>query len=348
MSWTKTLVGFVGLGALMLGCAGAEGPDASSASADEALGASKSFTFTFAPGFERQHQHLAGAAGVADAQHASVHMGNAYWLERLSQASYNEAPTLAPALAAIGFPAIESRVFSNHCTGAAAIYVRAAGFAVVAFRGTEPQTWLDDGADALSFKVGWQGPGVVHAGFLLQFESLWSAQPSCGVPEGLGSFLTARPGGELYMTGFSLGAALATLAVARTYTDACGATPGCTKAPEIPVSALYAFGSPKVGDTTFAQVVSDRTRGRTPIYRFVFHDDIVTGLPRNLDPLELTVFRHLGYSGEAEDIFQVWMDDRDVSISSFVLHVTWDPRDHDFPPYLGALAVHAKAWGELH
>jgi pimeloyl-ACP methyl ester carboxylesterase len=72
----------------------------------------------------------------------------------------------------------------------------------------------------------------------------------------------ARHGGTLLITGHSLGAALATLAAA----DHAGRQP-----------ALITFGSPRVGDATFARLLAG-----LPIRRFVDCCDVVTRIPPEL------------------------------------------------------------------
>ena len=69
------------------------------------------------------------------------------------------------------------------------------------------------------------------------------------------------PGLPLYITGHSLGGALAALASARLR-------------PSDRIAACYTFGCPRVGDTEFAEQL-----WRVPVYRLVHASDIVPRLP---------------------------------------------------------------------
>ena len=101
---------------------------------------------------------------------------------------------------------------------------------VIAFRGTDsPSDWFTDGR-------AYQGqfqcyPGHVHVGFALHAESLWK-----WVQERVRIFVA----GPVWLTGHSLGGATATLLSHRL------AAAGVTVAP------VYTFGSPRVGNASFA------------------------------------------------------------------------------------------------
>jgi pimeloyl-ACP methyl ester carboxylesterase len=95
------------------------------------------------------------------------------------------------------------------------------------------------------------GPGrFVHAGFKGALDSIWSELH----PRLLEHARARRP---IWMTGHSLGAALATLAA-----DRLG-----------DVQGLYVFGSPAVGDRTFADAFPVNA------FRIVHHRDIVARVP---------------------------------------------------------------------
>jgi pimeloyl-ACP methyl ester carboxylesterase len=91
-------------------------------------------------------------------------------------------------------------------------------------------------------------PGHVHAGFRDALE---------GVIEEIEGALRDLPGPVFY-TGHSLGAALATLAAARK-----------------PPRAVYAFGSPRVGNKEFKDSLAKKTK----LYRVVHSRDIVATAP---------------------------------------------------------------------
>ncbi|MBV9882474.1 MAG: lipase family protein [Sphingomonadaceae bacterium] len=122
------------------------------------------------------------------------------------------------------------------------------GVAYVAFRGTQPDSVRDLLADARFGPEPWPGGGNVHGGFLRVFDPLHR-----GIKDWLG-----RAGHRaLVATGHSLGAAMATLMAAAH-----------------PEAQLISFGSPRVGDRTFAGLFAGRQ-----IERFVDCADMVTQLP---------------------------------------------------------------------
>lgn len=128
---------------------------------------------------------------------------------------------------------------------------------VVAFRGTEPAKLKDWMTDIDTLPV--PGPfGRVHDGFWRALAHVW---------EELGSRVAEfqDQGQSLWITGHSLGAALATLACAR------------WRAADKPVHGLYTFGSPRVGDREFARIFDQDFAART--FRFVDNGDLVTRVP---------------------------------------------------------------------
>ncbi|WP_322096876.1 lipase family protein [Povalibacter uvarum] len=191
-----------------------------------------------------------------DVNSAGYASANAWWLAEFSRIAYRH--DRRESLAASGFE--ELATFASDLTGTGAMLVQSRSvspFAVLAFRGTEQkiQDFLHD-ADTWPVPA-FGGSVLVHRGFKRALNSVWTAidaelnRLSCPV----------------FYTGHSLGAALATLAAAR-------------RAPR----AVYAFGSPRVGDVRFV----DRLRN-VPVYRIVHGADIVTAVPP-----EVLGFRHAG------------------------------------------------------
>lgn len=137
--------------------------------------------------------------------------------------------------------------------GMQAFVAGAQGVAVVAFRGTE----TDDPSDLftdLNFPLTDWAPkgaqqGRVHEGFAGSLSEAFYHSLIAAIPAGTHRVL---------FTGHSLGAALATLAASRY------AQPG----------ALYTFGSPRVGDATFARSLSHVEHAR-----FADCCDMVTRVP---------------------------------------------------------------------
>lgn len=187
---------------------------------------------------------------------------NAWWLAELSRIAYRPHEGASPSrrnlLEAAGLE--ETDAFSSAATGTGAMLVRsrrAPSFAVLVFRGTEQkiQDFLHD-ADTWPIPA-FGGSVLVHRGFKRALNSVWAA-----IDHALD-----RIDAPLFYTGHSLGAALATLAAAR-------------RSPR----AVYAFGSPRVGDTRFVQKLKD-----VPIHRIVCGNDMVATVPP-----ESFGFRHAG------------------------------------------------------
>src|SRR5438128_470277 len=153
-------------------------------------------------------------------------------------------------------------------------------FVVVSLRGTEIDNFRGALTDWLrNFELRPKpddSGGRVHEGFQKDIEAVW--EDGNGV-KGVKSYLreVLESGTRtLWITGHSLGAALATLAAERAVRDG-----------RFAVQGVYTYGSPRVGDDAFKQAYA--TRGldeRT--YRFVNNVDVVPKLP----PVDF--YKHVG------------------------------------------------------
>lgn len=176
-------------------------------------------------------------------------------LARLAYIRYEkggaELQRLEQALALVGFK--DAVPFDNadddtHGFGAVR---HSDGLAVLAFRGTEPQSLSDIAIDLEGSLTDWkESAGYVHAGFASAARSLREA-----VDNWLQATTATRT--KLILTGHSLGAAIATL-----FASIC--TP----------NALVTIGSPRVGDATFVATLDG-----VAITRYVDCCDLVTDLP---------------------------------------------------------------------
>lgn len=133
---------------------------------------------------------------------------------------------------------------------------------VLAFRGTEPDELSDVLADLNAIPRGAMTHGLVHSGFRGELDNIWDT-----VYKHHGKAHSAK---TFYITGHSLGAAMATVATSRfeEYT---------------PIKQLTTFGSPRVGTRKFVKNIA------TPHKRFVNNNDIVTKVP-----LWLMGYKHHG------------------------------------------------------
>jgi triacylglycerol lipase len=142
------------------------------------------------------------------------------------------------------------------------------GFAVLAFRGTEKklEDWQTDIAFELTAKPSVYDKCETHKGFSDDLEKVY-ADIKTELAKNIGKDTL------LYVTGHSLGAALATLMAARLTAEkqkVCG------------VHAVYTFGSPRVGDPAFATAYTYALGNST--YRVINAEDLVTRVPPRIVP----------------------------------------------------------------
>jgi len=166
------------------------------------------------------------------------------------------------------------RYFNNRGRDTQAYLFRTDTFMVLAFRGSkEPKDWLTNVTTQLcSFTLRKDGvttlssyKGKVHTGFFLAWASIEDdvlAQISSWRSEQTQQGVKLPP---LYITGHSLGGALATMAAAALSDYG------------VDVAGVYTFGQPRVGDRTFVNQLNAHTRGK--VFRFVNNNDIVPHVP---------------------------------------------------------------------
>ena len=119
------------------------------------------------------------------------------------------------------------------------------------FRGTEPSEIGDILADLNAIPRGAMTHGLVHSGFMGELDKLW---------QNVTEHHSKHKDKKFYITGHSLGAAMATIATSR--------FEEFTK-----VESLFTFGSPRAGTRSFVKNI------KTPHFRFVNNNDIVTSVP---------------------------------------------------------------------
>jgi hypothetical protein len=203
------------------------------------------------------HRHKPFQANVT-----SYSQVNAWWLAELCRLIYRQEhdeigheaqpPIRNQILHDIGLQ--ENAFFNRKGTQCAIVSPSNRGqgdFVLLVFRGTNHLEDWGDNLKALSLSdfqpECWPRGGQVHVGFREALDRVWDK---------INQHLDGRQI-PLFYTGHSLGAALATLAASRR-----------------PPSALYTFGSPRVGDQAFAATLSD-----LPVFRVVNNRDVVTALP---------------------------------------------------------------------
>ena len=125
-------------------------------------------------------------------------------------------------------------------------------------RGTQTvREWIRNFSISLSdYPI--EGHGRVHGGFLETYQALRA--------DIIGALSTIDSRAEFYVAGHSLGAALATIAL-----------PDLEANMKRKVSALYTYGSPRVGDDRFVKAFNRRFAEKS--YRVANTSDIVTSIP---------------------------------------------------------------------
>ena len=135
--------------------------------------------------------------------------------------------------------------------------------AVVCFRGTEPKEMSDVKADLNAIqRKGLHNKGDVHAGFQGEINKVW---------DDLNFTVADIQDRNIYITGHSLGGAMATICAKRLSEELDA------------VCCLYTFGSPRVGNKKWCKSL------QVPHYRFQNNNDIVCRMP-----LWIMGYRHHG------------------------------------------------------
>ena len=148
--------------------------------------------------------------------------------------------------------------------GSQAFLARADDFAVVAFRGTDSyRDWKTNLMSEAVLVETRLGSVEIHKGFMKAYDRIGEQ-----VLEDVNRLVPDTKG--LYLTGHSLGGAMAQIASTRLERDN--------------LAACYTFGAPRVGDHAFDRLVV------CPHYRIVNGWDLVTTLP----PPILTPYQHAG------------------------------------------------------
>jgi hypothetical protein len=191
------------------------------------------------------------------------HAGTAWWLAELSRLVYRcdmagvpPATSVDALLERANFQRLAS--FSSRLLGTQALLVRSVQpqtCAVLVFRGTQ-QKLQDVLHDADALLVPTPGGARVHRGFLRALDAVWT-NIAAALPRDC----------PLFLTGHSLGAAVALLAALR-----------CSP------FAVYTYGAPRAGDEGLVRLLQG-----VAVHRIVHGDDIVTAVP----PRALG-FRHVG------------------------------------------------------
>jgi triacylglycerol lipase len=239
----------------------------------------------------RQPQPLSDAATVKQPSTVCTPVMAAWMADAAMLAYGRSGPELIPPmkfddfLGQAGLTSHRIGDWSGTAKGSQGFFAFNSKFAVLSFRGTEKSDWTDALVDLMVlpvkedqglatpanpaktlFHLGFRNPLLnpfnsteigVHGGFQEALNSVWG-----DVSNWLESYRDKNPISPIFFTGHSLGAALATLAIARFNRGG---------------AALYTFGSPRAGNKPFCDQVGSKADLR--IYRFVDKQDFVTTVP---------------------------------------------------------------------
>jgi triacylglycerol lipase len=198
---------------------------------------------------------------------ADVNLRNAWWLADAALLAYSTETAVKSAFTNAAIPGDVAYFRGTHSTQAYLVSMPEA--IVLVFRGTQVDDFwssvLDFTVDAQILPVPDSHGDLIHAGFLFALEEVWPQAVALLRAE------QVRKPRPLWMTGHSLGGALATIAANL-----------CCEDPSLRLQGVYTFGSPRVGDAGFG------ARIHVPVFRFRNDSDLVPHLP--LGPL----FRHVG------------------------------------------------------
>jgi len=265
-------------------------------------------------------------------------LDNAFACARASLLAYDAARNQEKVEEAFGLPVAEVVEFKGAGTDAQGFLALLDDAVAIVFRGTDSiANWVDDAA---VLPLPFRGKGAVHSGFRVALDSVWGT---------ISSTLDRWKGGgrTLWITGHSLGGALALLATAylRFPLDP-------TKTVPKPVAGLYTFGQPRIGTRDFC-TPCDADFGQL-YFRFVNNEDIVPRVPPRL--LGYWHAGHLEFidaHGTISDEMAMWhgiLDAIEVGLSGFRELQAQKPQveqiaDHSMALYLKWIQA---AWEETH
>lgn len=202
---------------------------------------------------------------TADWKANAFNVGNAYMLANCASLAYDEDKDKTKNTLMEKFGMQWVQFFRIEETEAFIMYNDLAF--ILAFRGTSsPMDALTD--IKIKFVEGPNGKGKIHEGFKTGLDKIWN--------EVWNTMGRKRGKRTLWITGHSLGGALALTAAARLAFEK-----------NKKVDGLYTFGQPRVGDPVFTDACHNKFGNN--YFRFVHNNDIVPRIP-----LRIMGFEHTG------------------------------------------------------
>jgi hypothetical protein len=274
--------------------------------------------------------------------------------------SIGAAPMIATMLGRLGMEGVHCREISVHNAGmivaSTSVFVQSAcgRVGILCYRGTEPQNamnWMTDldinptGMSPVISKGDRQA--LVHNGFQRNLDATWLLvnqvidRALAGKPVDSKSHGDLQPLEALFVTGHSLGAAMAALAGVQFALD-----PSHRKVVRPKIRGIYTYGQPMVGNPDYAAVCSKDPLLREGLFRHVYANDVVPHCP----PIESGLFVHFGREFRASD-GTGWREHEEYSLQApdFLMSTVVIPQLMYWGKQLAAtrgLAQHGYSWYE--
>jgi triacylglycerol lipase len=257
----------------------------------------------------------------------TLDQGNAYWMARLAHKVYQSQPDgHEPDAAGIlsdlksedpGFLSVHG--FSAHSAQAA--LVEHESYLALAFRGTDQAAdWIDN-LNAFPTQVLF---GAFHRGFFQSVRDIWDPLFQRYLE------LNGKKPRGLFLTGHSLGGAMATVASSMLIDQDEGFT------------ATYTFGQPRVVTRDTARIYNVEAKGKT--YRFQNNNDIVTRAPaRVMGYSHVGTFLYINQQRQIQQDPGLWLqflDNASGAMHSLKERGLDAVEDHGMHHYLDAV----RAW----
>jgi triacylglycerol lipase len=239
---------------------------------------------------------------------------NAYWLGRASELAYHSDEEIQAEV--VGKWGLNEVTILNQQAIKAFIATNDQVI-IVAFRGTNN---LPDIIDDLDIALVSGPGGHVHEGFLMALGYLWRE---------IWRFIyNERQSRSLWITGHSLGGALAVLATARLRIEK-----------QEPVNGCYTFGQPRVGDQDFCSHLDQDFRAY--MYRYVNNNDIVPRIPKRImGYADAGQFRYFDTAGQLRNDINWWdllVDRLQGRLEDLLAPGTDGVADHSMSKYVACL-----------
>lgn len=214
-----------------------------------------------------------------------LHRGNAYWMAKLaSQAYVDDRHTILREIRNEDAAFIEVYPFENGCSQA--ILVEHDKYFCMAFRGTDE---LDDWIDNINSRIVKELFGEFHRGFWKATDRVW-----CDIYQKYKEINASNPQKPLFLTGHSLGGAMAIVASAKLiHLDQ-------------PFISVYTFGQPRVMTQQTAQIFNMECKSRC--FRFNNNNDLVTRVPsRLMGYSHVGTYLHISVNEDIEQELGLWL-----------------------------------------